>query len=617
MRSNRWQTLGICALLLLAVGLVFAQTVDFDFINLDDNVGVYENSHVTHGLTWDSVKWAFQNRLNCNWDPLTWISHTLDWQLYGRNAGWHHLTNVLLHGATVVLLFLVLRQMSAAVWPSAVAAALFAIHPLRAESVVWVTERKDVLSGLFFTLILAAYVSYAHRGSIWRYLLVMVLFAIGLLSKPVLVTVPFLLLLLDYWPLGRIRQEDGADVPVCRDDCDNSGRQESLPRRLPLWRLIVEKIPLLILAAACCGFVYWAERVAEYPHRGAYWRIGNALISYVVYLRQFFWPSDLALLYPRRGSDLPLWQVVGAGLIVLAITAAVIIRRRKHPCLLVGWFWYLAMMLPMIGLVAFGNEAPADRFTYLPQIGIAVALAWWAAECCWREPYRRWIYGIASVLALLVLMGLAFDQVSYWRNSETLWRRTLACTSDNYWVHNLLGNALGAQGRDDEARSQFLAAVRLKPDYADAYYNLGVAAAHHGELDRAMVYYEKAAKLDRTSAKARNNLGYSLLLSGEYYEAVKQFEGALKINPEFAPAHYNHGLALHALGKINAAIVEYRTALEIQPEYAEAYYNLGIIYAARGQRDDAATCYRAALKIKPDFPEVKRSLKALAAQRGP
>ncbi len=596
---------------------------------------------MTHGLSWDAVKWAFTNRLNCNWDPLTWISHTVDWQLYGQNAGWHHLTNVLLHGATVVLLFLVLRQMSAAVWPSAVAAALFAIHPLRAESVVWVTERKDVLSGLFFVLILSVYASYAHRGSIWRYLLVMVLFAVGLLSKPVLVTVPFVLLLLDYWPLGRICRGGGKDIPVCPDDRGDFGRQECLPHQLPLWRLIAEKVPLLILAAACCGLIYWAERVEEYPARGAYWRIGNALISYVVYLRQFFWPSDLALLYPRRGPDLPVWQVVGAGLIVLGITAAVCIWRRKYPCLLVGWLWYLAMMLPMVGLVAFGNEAPADRFTYLPQIGIAVALAWWAAEWCRREPYLRWIYGVASVLAVLVLMGLAFDQVSYWRNSETLWRHTLNCTSDNYWVHNLLGNAFGDAKRDDEAELEFREAIKiigkalatarrenegkppsleiigLKRDCSDAYYRLGVTAFHRNRIDLAIRYYQRAVNADAGNALAQSNLGYALLLSGEYDEALEHLKEAVKIAPQFASAHYNYGLALHALGHIDPAIAEYKAALKIQPDYAEAYYNLGIIHVSRGQRDDAEACYRAALKIKPDFPEVQRSLKTLMAGRGP
>ena len=299
------------------------------------------------------------------------------------------------------------------------------------------------------------------------------------------------------------------------------------------------------------------------------------------------------------------------------------------------------MMLPMIGLVAFGNEAPADRFTYLPQIGIAVALAWWAAACCWRKPYRRWLYGAASVLAVLVLMGLAFDQVSYWRNSETLWRRTLACTSDNYWVHKLLGSALGDAKRDDEAESEFRAEIKiigkalatarrtnegkppslevigLKRDCADAYYRLGVTEFHRNRIDLALRYYQRAVNADARNALAQSNLGYTLLLSGEYDEALDHLKEAVKIAPEFASAHYNYGLALHALRHLDPAIAEYNAALKIRPDYAEAYYDLGIIHVARGQRDDAAACYRAALKIKPDFPEVQRSLKALKAGRGP
>jgi tetratricopeptide (TPR) repeat protein len=636
----------------LAVGLVFGQTAGFDFINLDDNVGIYENPQVTHGLTWDGVRWAFTNRLNCNWDPLTWISHMLDWQVWHGNAGRHHAVNVLLHAATVVLLFLVLRRMSGDVWPSAVAAAVFAIHPLRAESVVWVTERKDVLSGLFFVLTLSAYASYAQRRSIWWYLLLMVLFAIGLLSKPVLVTVPFVLLLLDYWPLGRIsqrrgadipvcREGSGADIPVCREDRGDSGRQECLPHQLPLWRLILEKIPLLVLAAACCGCIYWAERVAEYPHRGAYWRIGNALISYAVYLRQFFWPSELALLYPRRGPELPVWQVVAAGLIVLAITAAVVIWRRKYPYLLVGWLWYLAMMLPMVGLVAFGNEAPADRFTYLPQIGVAVALAWWGADWCRHQPHRRWVYGVGCGAAVLILMGCAIEQASYWRNSETLWRHTLDCTSDNYWVHNLLGNAFGNAGRDEEAERQFRQAARiigeklsvygrdtgrkpqsleekgLKQDCSVAYFRLGVTAASQNRMNQAAADYQKAIEIDNDNALAHNNLGYALLVSGEYYEALHHFEVALRVAPEFAAAHFNQGRALQALGHLRSAMAEYREAIRLRSDYADAHCYLGIAMLAGGQREEAIAHFRRALEIKPDYAEARGYLELLLRDQDP
>ncbi len=395
----------------------------------------------------------------------------------------------------------------------------------------------------------------------------------------------------------------------------------------------------MALAAVCCGLIYWAERAAEYPTRGAYWRIGNALISYVVYLRQLFWPSGLVLLYPRRGPDLPVWQVAGAGLIVLGITAAVVIGRRKHPYLLVGWLWYLVMMLPMVGLVPFGNEAPADRFTYLPQIGVAIALAWWAADWCWRQPYRRWLYGVGTVSVVLALMSCATEQVSYWCNSQTLWRHTLACTSDNYWVHNLLANAYGnagrddladrqfreairiiggklaAYGRDNKARSPSLAVVGLRRDCSETYFRLGVTAAARDRMNEAVAYYQKAIDIDNDNALAQNNLGYALLVSGEYYEAIHHFEEALRVSPEFAAAHYNQGRALHALRHLRPAMAEYREAIRLKPDYAEAYCYLGMALMASGQDEEAIGQFRKAIEIKPDFKEARTRLEYLLDRR--
>jgi protein O-mannosyl-transferase len=362
------------------------------------------------------------------------------------------------------------------------------------------------------------------------------------------------------------------------------------------------------------------------------------LISYVVYLGQFFWPNDLALLYPRRGPDLPLWQVVGAGLVVLGITAAVFLWRREYPYLIVGWLWYLAMMSPMVGLVAFGNEAPADRFTYLPQIGIVIGLAWWGADWCWRKPHRGWIYGVASVSAILVFMACGTEQASYWRNSETLWRHTLACTTDNYWVCNQLGDALGTAGRYDDAQRTFLDAARiiekrlnvckarpagklktleekgLQQDYSTVYYRLGVTAASRDWMDRAVVYYQKALDIDNNNSLAHNNLGYALLVSGEYYEAIRHFEEAARISPEFAAAHFNQGQALYGLGHYRAAIAEYRKAIKLKADYAEAYCCLGLTLAANGQRDEAIAQFRKALAIKPDFKEARNYLEFLLKQ---
>ena len=365
----------------------------------------------------------------------------LDCQVYSLNAGGYHLTNVLLHAATAILLFLVLWRMTGGFWASALVAALFAVHSLRAESVAWITERKDVLSGLFFVLTLEAYVGYVRRRfSLVRYLVVMVFLALGLMSKPMLVTLPLVLLLLDYWPLGRMALAAREDTPLL--DNRRQGR---------CWlclRLLSEKVPLLLLVVVSCALTIWSQGEALVPieHLPLRWRIGNALISYVVYMGHFFYPVGLVVLYPRLDLDLPLWKIVGAFLLLLAITAVALLGRRRCPYLLVGWLWYLGMLVPVIGLVQVGVGAADDRFTYLPQIGLCLALVWSAADVCRSWPYRRWVCSAASALVLMVLMGCAWRQTSFWRNSETLWTHTLTCTSRNSDANYNLGIALVGQG---------------------------------------------------------------------------------------------------------------------------------------------------------------------------
>jgi protein O-mannosyl-transferase len=592
--SDCLKVLAVSVLLLLAVALAFGRTCYCDFINLDDDLGVYKNPWVTQGFTADAVHWACTNRLVGNWDPLTWMTHVADWQIHGDRAGGHHLTNLLLHAAVTLLLFFVLRKMTASLWPSALATALWAVHPMRVESVAWVTERKDVLVGLFCVLTVLAYANYVSRRS-WAgrsvgYAAVIVLFALGLLSKPALVTLPCLLLVLDYWPLKRIGP----------------------PWQLPVVvRLVVEKLPLLALAAACCGMTIWAQRVLEYPDRGAWWRIGNALIAYVVYLRQFFWPTGLALLYPRRPDALPAWQVLGAAAILLSITAATFACRRKCPYLLVGWLWYLGMLLPAVGFVPFGNEGPADRFTYLPQIGLCIGLAWGIADLCRWKPAWLWACRLASAAAIAVLIACAWQQTSYWRNSETLWTRSLACTSNNYCVHTLLGHALVERNQVDAGVAQFRKALAIKPDYSEANYGMGVAEAGYGHIDQAIAYYVRAITANRKNALAQNNLGHSLLFFGEYFEAIKHYEEALRFRPDLTEAHYNHGLALHALGHLRAAMEEYRESIRMRPDYPEAHFNLGLALEATGQRDEAIAHYNEAIRLKPDFVQPRKRLDVL------
>ncbi len=406
--GTRWQTWAICGFLLCAVFLVFGQTVRHEFIDFDDDLYVYQNTHVTQGLTAQGIGWAFTARVANNWHPLTWLSHMLDCQLYGLNAGGHHLTNVLLHATNAILLFLLLGRMTGALWRSAFVAAVFAIHPLRVESVAWVAERKDVLSGLFFMVTLWAYVGYVrHTFSLRRYLTVALLFALGLMCKPMLVTLPCVLLLLDYWPLGRLAAK-GANGAGLANDMQS-------PRPASPLRLIVEKIPLFALAVASCVVTPLAQgiAVATTEQLSLSSRVANALVSYVVYIGQVFYPLGLVPFYPHPKDGLPIGSVAGAALVLSAITIAVVVLRRRCPYLFVGWFWYVGMLVPVIGLVQVGMLAMADRYTYLPQIGLYVALTWALAELApvWR--YRRWAYGIGASLVLLGFMGATFRQTSF------------------------------------------------------------------------------------------------------------------------------------------------------------------------------------------------------------
>ncbi len=390
--------------------------------------------------------------------------------------------------------------MTGALGPSAFVAALFAVHPLQVESVAWVTERKDVLSGLFFALTLAAYLGYVrHPFSVTRYLAVVALFALGLMAKAMLVTLPFVLLLLDFWPLGRVASVSGAGVS---GDERSQGLSSSL-------RLILEKVPLLALSAACCVATLWVqgESLSPNEHVSLPWRIGNAAISYVVYLGQFFYPVGLAVLYPPSSTEGRLWKLSAACLVLAGVTATALLARRRCPYLLVGWLWYLGMLAPVIGVVQVGLQTVADRFMYLPQIGLGIALAWGVADASRSWPYRRWACGVAASLALVILMACAWRQTSFWRDDETLWNHALACTGPNSAAHNAFGNALVDRGRIDDAIGHYRQAIEIRPDLAPAHYNLGVALGSLGLLDEAMAEYAQTIKLKPDSAKAHYNLG--------------------------------------------------------------------------------------------------------------
>jgi tetratricopeptide (TPR) repeat protein len=618
------KSLLISGFLVLAVVGVFGQTVRHDFVNYDDNKYVYKNPQVTKGGTIAGLAWAFTSRQASNWHPLTWLSHMLDGRLYGLAPGGHHVTNIVLHAVTAILLFLVLWRATGDRWPSAFVAAVFAVHPLRAESVAWVAERKDVLSGLLFVLALGAYVGYVRRPfSLFRYLTLMAIFCLGLMAKPMLVTLPLVLLLLDYWPLGRMTPPQGDGGLVHFSARRRALRINGWPKtwtcplfaaRTCLW----EKVPLLVLSAASCAATLWAQHEAmeATAHRSLASRIGNAAVAYAGYLDQLFYPVGLAVHYPYPETGPGMWKVAGAVLVLLAISSGVLIGRRRCPYLLVGWLWYVGMLIPVSGLVAVGSQAMADRFTYLPQIGLGIALAWGATDLTRSWPGRGGIRGAAAMVLMALMLACAWRQTCFWRDSETLWRHALACTTGNSIAHYNLGVALADGGRADAAIVEYRNALQVRPDYPEAHYNLGVILAGRGEIDEAMVHYGAALKTAPDFSEAHHNLGSALAGRGRLDEAILHYRQALAIMPDFAEAHNNLANALAARGRVDQAIAHYRRALEIMPDFAEAHNNLGSALARQGRSDEASRHYQRALAIKPDYAEAHNNLGAALQERG-
>jgi protein O-mannosyl-transferase len=592
-----YHLLAVSVFLLLAVLAVFGQTIGHDFVNFDDDVYVYENPQVNGGLTSAGTAWAITAFHSNNWHPLTWLSHMLDCQLYGLKPGGHHVSNVLLHAASAILLFLALQRLTGAFWPSAWVAAIFALHPLRVESVAWVAERKDVLSGLFFMLTLWFYARYVERPASWgRYSLVLAAFALGLTAKPMLVTLPFVLLLLDYWPLGRFGPRREAKVRL---------------------RLVVEKIPLFVLAAASCAVTLAAQRdaIAPLEQLAVSRRLANAAVVYVAYLGKMFYPADLAVLYPFPNEPPPAWEVAAAVSLLLAISIAVFVVRRNCPYLLFGWLWYLGTLAPVIGVVQVGSQMMADRYTYLPQIGLYVAIAWGAAHLASRELSRqRWL-AVVGALAVAGLMGRTWEQTRHWRDSETLWVHTLSCTPSNARAEYNLGHFLAGRGRVNDAIPHFRSALESQPRLAKAHIGLGLALVDREQVDEAVDHFRKALDVLPDSLAAHFGLGNALVRQGQFDEAITQFRAALAINLDYAEAHNNLGEVLARRRRVDEAITQFRAALAIKPDYAVARSNLGQVLAGRGQLDEAIAEYRKALAIKPNSAEIHYNLGSALADR--
>jgi Flp pilus assembly protein TadD len=536
--------------------IVFGQTLGHPFVQYDDQEYVYENPHITAGLTSQGLVRAFTSPQIRNWHPLTTISHMLDCQLFGLNPAGHHFSSVLFHTLAVLLLFGVLRAMTGALWRSAFVAAVFAIHPLRAESVAWVAERKDVLSALFFMLTLAAYVYYAREPSVRRYLLLVLFFAFGLMAKPMLVTLPLLLFLLDYWPLARIQ----------------NGLSD-------LWRMFAEKIPLLGLSLVVAGATLIAQRptVSYSEELPLTWRIGNALLSYIEYIGQMIWPVRLAVFYPHAADHLSPWKVTLALLFLGSITVLACAWRRAHPYLIVGWLWYLVALLPVIGLIQVGLQGRADRYSYLPHIGLYIALTWALADWSFGWTRRTAIFAGAATAVVGALAWQAWIQTSYWSSTETLWNHALKVTTDNDVAHFNVASFLVRRGRIDEAIWHYEEALKIQPDDRETHYHLshallhaslGGALAQKGRLDEAITQYRKAVELRDDFADAHSNLASLLARKGETAEAIGHYEKAISLPPEDAPSHINLARLLLQLGRKDEAAAHYRRALELTKDPA-------------------------------------------------
>jgi protein O-mannosyl-transferase len=593
---QRWGAPVVCILLAVITFMVFWQTKGFDFVNFDDGFYVYHNTTVAGGLSLKGLGWVFTHADGNLYHPLTMLSLMADYQLHKLDAGGYHVTNVLLHAASVILLFLILRQMTGALWRSAFVAAVFAIHPLRAESVAWVSERKDVLSTFFFMLTLGAYVRYARnlKSQIsnlkFYYAATLFFFALGLLSKPTVVTLPFVLLLLDYWPLNRFEQNQKPS------------------------RLILEKVPLLVLAAGACVMTVLAagKEVAAYTQVSMLSRLGNALVSYVVYLRQMVWPGGLAVFYPRPENGYPVWTVALSFLVLALITGGVVAFGRKRRWLLTGWLWYLGMLTPMIGIVQAGAFAHADRFTYLPQIGIYVALAWLVAE--WRM--NRVALGSLMAGVIIALMVCAWKQAAVWRDSETLWTHALACITGNYMANYNLGDDYLEEGKLDEAITNYQATLQIKPDHAEARNNLGNIFFQQGRTDEAISQYQQALQIKPGFELAHYNLAVALLQKGRLDEAIVQFQDVLQSNPGNVDAQYNLAAALFKEGKIDEANIHYQKVRQIRPDYAEGLFNLGNDLREKGNLNEAIAQYEDALRINPDYAPAQINLGSALLQTG-
>ena len=637
--NNKSKFLFICAFLIFSTMGVYWQVTEFEFLDWDDTIYLTENPNVQAGITWDGIKWAFGSFHATNWHPLTWLSHMLDVQVFGMDAGWHHLSNVLFHAINALLLYLILSRITGLMWRSFFVAALFALHPLHVESVAWVAERKDVLSTFFFMLAIYCYTFYIQHPQLKRYLLVVICFALGLMAKPMLVTLPFVLLLLDYWPLKRFPITYLTDFNV-----SVLGQRSSV-----LW-LVLEKMPLLMLSIVSSVITFEAQSkggaVTGFGGSMAHgsvdsvaigfgWieRLSNALVSYASYLGNTFYPRGLSFFYPYR-TEIQSEELIQSAVLILVISLVAIWQIRRKPYLFIGWFWFVGMLVPVSGVVLVGWQSMADRYTYVPLIGVFMAIAWGVPELTKKWPKRDVILSLAMTASIFACVILSYIQIGYWRNNISLYEHAAEVIPESAFVHFKVGTVLAEKGEYVKAQAAFESALRVEPFDLRSRFNLGLvflrlkqfenaieqfnellkrypsytAAEQQIEIARAMWKRQQMATAVNSSPEVYMRRGILLEQQGRVQDAILVYKQIVQYKPEYIQAHQKLGFLFYKLKRVDEAIAHYKTLAKLQPDSFVVHYNLGLALVDKGQLNEAIKSYQQALRIRPAAAEIYNNL---------
>ena len=642
--ANQTVKIIICVLLVLATFAIYSQVQNHGFLILDDHKYIKDNWKIKSGLSSESISWAFTTFYFSNWHPMTWLSYILDYQLYGLNPKGYHLTNLFFHIANALILFMVLLRMTGKLWRCAFVAAMFAFHPLNVESVAWIAERKNVLSTLFWLLTMWAYIRYAQTKNLKTYYLVILFFTLGLMSKAMLVTLPFVLLLLDYWPLGRLKLEQGGSDNEVSAKSKYHVKSEFL-------KLMLEKVPLFALTAGTCILTFISQQKGALINHNLSLstRLTNAIVSYLEYLKKMVWPNELAVFYPHPERTLATWKWVVCFVVLVTITTISIRFIKKAPYFAVGWFWYLGTLIPVIGIIQVGGQAMADRYAYVPLIGIFIIIAWGVPDFLEKWPFKKRALSISAVILIPMLMVITWTQVSLWENSISVFKHASRVADKksyysyliNYYLgnafwdkrktgeaishykmaielnpnyvtaYNDLGNALSAERKIEEAISHYKMAIEIKPDYADAHYNLGTVLFNAKMTEEAIDYFKEAIRVQPDYAKAYNSLGNALSAEGKIEEAISHYKMAIELKPDFVNAHFNLGTVLFNAKMTEEAIDFFKEAIRVQPDFALAHNNLGSALSIEGKIEEAISHYKMAIELKPDFTLAKENLETV------